>query len=88
MYTKKYKPILVAAGATVNFDSSYVGGFLCTTAGTITIRRNNPDGTTTILLNLFAVASTGGNNFAEIPMFIGVNGGSITSALAVGVLLA
>jgi len=88
MYTKKYKPILVAAGATVNFDSSYVGGFLCTTTGNITIRRNNPDGTTTVLLATFLVASTAGNNFVEIPMFIGVNGGSITSATAVGVLLA
>ena len=88
MYPKKYKPILVAAGATVQFDSSYVGGFLCTTGGTITIRRNNPDGTTTILLTALTVVATGGNNFTEIPMFIGVNGGSITSASAVGVLLA
>jgi hypothetical protein len=85
---KKYKPILVGAGATVNFDTSYVGGFLCTTAGSITIRRNNPDGTTTVLLNLFAVVATGGLNFVEIPMFIGPDGGSITSAAAVGVLLA
>jgi hypothetical protein len=84
----KYKPILVAAGATVKFDSSYVGGFLCTTAGSITISRNNPDGTTTALLTAFAVVATGGLNFIEIPMFIGHNGGSIVSTGAIGVLLA
>jgi hypothetical protein len=88
MSIKKYKPILVGAGATVKFDSSYVGGFLCTTGGSITITRNNQDGTTTTLLTAFAVVATGGLNFIEIPMFIGYNGGTITSTAAVGVLLA
>ena len=88
MSIKKYKPILVAAGATVQFDSSYVGGFLCTTGGSITITRNNQDGTTTTLLTELTVVATGGNNFTDIPMFIGYNGGTITSASAVGVLLA
>lgn len=88
MSIKKYKPILVGAGATVKIDSSYVGGFLCTTAGTITITRNDQGGGTTALLTGFSVVATGGLNFVEIPMFIGPDGGTITSTGAVGVLLA
>jgi len=83
-----YKPIPVTAGATVKFDSSYVGGFLCTTAGSITISRLNLDGTYTAIVTGLSVLATGGNNYLEMPMFVGVKGGQITSTGAVGVLLA
>jgi hypothetical protein len=88
MNPKKYKAIPVGAGATVKFDSTYVGGFLCTTAGSITINRNNDDGTTTALITGLAVVATGGLNYTEIPMLVGYNGGSIVSTGAIGVLLA
>lgn len=79
----RYTPLLVGADATVQINSDTVGGFLCTTTGTITIVRNNDDGTTTTIVSALAVTA---GAWVAIPFYLGKNGGSITSALAVGVL--
>lgn len=80
----KGNPILVGAGATVEFNSSCLVGFLCTTTGTITIRRLDKDGST-VLVNALPVTA---GDWVDIPMVIGTGRGNITSASAVGVLLA
>lgn len=79
----RYNPLIVGAGATVAIKRPSIGGFLCTTSGTITIVRNNADGTTTTLVNALAVTA---GLWVEIPFYLGAQGGSITSASAVGVL--
>ncbi len=78
----KGTPVLVGAGATVDFDSSCLVGFLCTTSGTITIVRKGATNTT--LVNALAVVA---GQWVDIPMIIGTGQGYITSASAVGVLL-
>lgn len=82
MPISKGNPILVGAGATVEFDSSCVVGFLCTTAGTITIVRKGQTDTT--LVNALAVTA---GQWVDIPMIIGTGRGEITSAAAVGTLI-
>lgn len=79
-----HSPLLVAAGATVPIRASRLGGFLCTTTGTITIVRDNGGGSTTTLVNALPVTA---GQWVDIPMLIGSNGGTITSASAVGVLM-
>lgn len=77
-------PVLVAAGATVDFQSSVVRGFLCTTSGTITISQRSKDGVQTLVNALVVTAGL----WVDIPMKIGTGQARIVSADAVGVLIA
>lgn len=77
-------PVLVGAGATVTIRGVRITGFLCTTTGTITINRNNGDGTTTALVTALPVTA---GLWVDIPMFVGAHGGTVVSAAAVGVLI-
>ena len=80
----RYTPLLVGAGETVSITSDTVGGFLATATGTITITRNNDNGTTTVVVNAVPVTT---GLWTEIPFYLGKNGGSVTSgAGAVGTL--
>lgn len=80
----KGNPILVGAGATVEFSSSCLVGFLCTTSGSITINRLSADGSTT-LVNALAVTA---GQWVDIPMVIGTGRGQVVSAGgAIGTLL-
>lgn len=79
-----YSPLLLGAGASESIRASRIGGFLCTTTGTITIVRNDGGGSTTTLVNALPVTA---GEWVDIPMLIGSNGGTITSASAVGVLM-
>ncbi len=82
--TLRYSPIVVGAGATVPITSNMVGKFICTTTGTITIVSNANDGKpTTTLLTAFPVTA---GAIYELNLYIGKEGGTITSASAVGVL--
>lgn len=76
-------PVLVAAGATVDFNKSVISGFLCTTSGTITISRIDSAGTTT-LINALPVTA---GQWVDIPIKISPGRGRIVSASAVGVLV-
>lgn len=80
----RWNPLPVAANSSAEIKSSRVGGFLCTTSGTLTIVRNNEDGTTTTLINAMAVTA---GQWTFIPFYLGRNGGTVTTAGgAVGVL--
>lgn len=78
MQFERYTPQVVAANATVNFNSSAVGNFLAVTAGTITIVANAADGKEeTTILNAFPVAA--GADY-DIRLFVGKNGGRVVAA--------
>jgi len=80
----KGKPLAVGAGATVDFDSSCVVGFLCTTSGNITISRRDKDGVTTLVNALSVTAGA----WVDIPIIIGSPQGRVVSAGgAIGVLV-
>lgn len=77
-------PIVVGAGATVTIRGAFTSGFLCTTTGTITIARTEPNGGSTVLVNALPVTA---GQWVDIPMYLGILGGTITSAAAVGTLM-
>lgn len=80
----RWNPLPIAANSTVQIKGSRVGGFLCTTSGTLTIVRNNEDGTTTTLVNALAVTA---GQWTFIPFYLTSHGGTATTAGgAVGVL--
>ena len=74
----RYNPVPLAAGATITLNGTRIGGFLCTTTGTLTIKRS--DGTTLV----DALPVTAGT-WTTIPFELGSNA-TVTSASAVGVI--
>lgn len=83
MALDKGKPLAVAAGATVDFDSSCLIGFLCTTGGTITISKRTSAGVTTLVNALTVTAG----QWVDIPIILDAGQGRVVSAAAVGVLV-
>lgn len=80
----RYNPLPIGANSTVTITGSRVGGFLCTTSGTLTITRNNGNGTSTTIVNALAVTA---GEWVFIPFYLGQWGGTATTAGgAVGVL--
>lgn len=81
----RYNPVLLGAGATVTITRPSIGGFLCTTSGTITIVRDNGDGTTTTVVTALPVTA---GQWTDIPLYLGGPGRkhTVTSASAVGVV--
>lgn len=73
----RYNPVPIAANSTVQITGSRIGGFLCTTSGTLTIVRNNEDGTTTTLINALAVTA---GQWTPLPFYLSSHGGSATTA--------
>lgn len=81
---ERYTPIPIAANTTVTVRGSALGGFLCTTSGTLTVIRNDGGGNTTTLINAMAVTAS---VYYPLPFFLGQNGGTVTTAGgAVGLL--
>ncbi len=77
-YIERYSPVICAANSTTPFSGSSVGNFICTATGTITLVANQADGKPeTTLLDTFAVTA---GDILELRMFIGKNGGYITTA--------
>lgn len=78
----RYNAVFVGAGDTVEITRTSVGGFLADTTGTITLIKNNGDGTTTTLLDGMAVVD---GRWVDMPFYLPY-GGTVTSVGAVGVL--
>lgn len=83
--TERYTAVPVAANTTVPIYGQSIGGFLCTTSGTITLVANvtasHPQRT---LINAMAVTA---GVYYPLPFYIGKNGGTFTTAGgAVGLL--
>lgn len=73
----RYNPLPIGANSTVQITGSRIGGFLCTTSGTLTIVRNNEDGTTTTLINALAVTA---GQWVDMPFYLSSHGGTATTA--------
>lgn len=74
---ERYSPVVIAADGTILLSTGQVGGFLCLTSGTITVTRNNEDGTTTVIVN--GVPVTAGV-YTPIPFLLSSHGGTVTLA--------
>lgn len=74
---ERYTPKPVAANSTVTISGSGVGGFLCTTSGTITLVRDDGQGATTTLVNAMAVTA---GVYYPLPFYLGPTGGTFTTA--------
>lgn len=72
---ERYTPFPMAADSTLVLTSDSIGGFLALTTGTITVTRNNDDGTTTTIVN--GVAVTAGI-YTPLPFYLGKNCGTVT----------
>jgi len=67
---ERYTPVLMAANSTRTVSKQSIGGFICKTAGAITVKDYSGN-------NLVdAVAVTVGS-FLPIPIYLGPNGGSV-----------
>lgn len=76
-YQERYSPVVVGVDSSVPLTGSAVGGFLCKTAGTITITENDEQGGTRIIVN--AVPVTAGI-YTPIPFYLSPYGGTVTTA--------
>lgn len=77
-YQERYQPILVGLDATVRIETNSVGGFLCKTAGTISISEfNEINGTTVLIVDAHPVTA---GVYYPLPFFLGSNGGTFTAA--------
>lgn len=74
---ERYAPHPVSADGSLTVRGDSIGGFLCITAGTITVIRNNDDGTTTTIVAALPVSA---GVYYPIPFYLGKNGGSVTLA--------
>lgn len=75
---ERYTPIVLPANTTVLIPESMIGGFLCTTTGTLTISRNACDGQLAgVIINALAVTA---GVYYPMPFYLGQNGGSATTA--------
>jgi hypothetical protein len=83
---ERYNPKVVGANATVNINTTSMGGFLCTASGTITLVSKATDSKAqTTLLNAMSVSA---GVYYPIPVYLGSNGGTFTTASsAAGLLL-
>lgn len=75
---ERYSAVPVAANTTVPIYSQSIGGFLCTTSGTITLVANKTEERVqTTLINAMAVSA---GVYYPLPFYIGKNGGTFTTA--------
>ena len=77
-YQERYQPILVGVDATVTINSDSVGGFLCKTAGTITISEvNEINGSLATIVDAHPVSA---GIYYPLPFHLGSNGGRFVAA--------
>jgi hypothetical protein len=69
----RYAPVQAPANSTTSVTSDSIGGFLCVTAGTLTVTRH--DGT--VVINALPVVA---GTWVDIPFYMGVNQYSVTTA--------
>ncbi len=74
---ERYTPIPVPVNTTLRVTSQALGGFVCSTSGTITIVRNDGGNSTTTLLNAMPVTQ---GIYYPLPFYLGQYGGTFTTA--------
>lgn len=70
---ERYQPEPVGVNATETISGESIGGFLCLTAGTITITSNT-------MGNVITALPVTAGVYVPLPFYIGVAGGTITTA--------
>lgn len=68
---ERYHGVAMAANTTLNLTGSGIGGFVCVTAGTLTVQVVNAAGATVTLINAFPVSA---GQVYGIPLFTGTMG--------------
>lgn len=77
-YKERYAPVLIGVNGTFLINNDSVGGFLCKTAGAITVTRvNQISGASEIIVDAHPV--TAGTYF-PIPFYLGPRGGVFTAS--------
>ena len=79
----RYNPVQIGAGATVQITRTSIGGFLCTTSGTLTVVKHDGDGTTTTIINGLPVTA---GNWVDLPFYLPFGGTATSAGGAIGVL--
>lgn len=78
-----YKALPIAADTTTVIQGSHIGGFLCTTTGTITINRID-EGITTVIVDELPVTA---GQWVDLPFYVGTDARSnIVTTGAAGTL--
>jgi len=72
-----YTPQVVVASANAPIRSTFIGGFFCTGAGTVTINAFNDQGTLVQVVSFTAAANT----WYDLPFLLGANGGTIVTGV-------
>lgn len=81
---ERYTPVVIAADSTNEITNNSIGGFLCSTDGTITLIAFAADGKAqTTLLTDFPVTA---GIYYPLPFYLGKLGGSFSTVGAAGVL--
>lgn len=74
---ERYTPHPIGANGTLVLTGDSLGGFLCISAGSITVVRNNDDGSTTTIINALPVTA---GVYVPLPFYLGKNNGTVTLA--------
>jgi hypothetical protein len=75
---ERYAPLVVGVNATVTINNQAVAGFVCQTAGTVTLTSAAVDGAPAVtILSAFPVTA---GVYYPLPFFLGKNGGTFTTA--------
>lgn len=77
-YQERYQPILIGVNGTAIISGDSIGGFLCKTAGTITVTEvNEINGAAVTIIDTHPVTA---GVYYPLPFFLGSNGGTFTAA--------
>lgn len=74
---ERYNALVLGVNGTANVTSTGVAGFLCVTAGTLTLTRTNDVGTVITIVSALPVSA---GVYVPIPFLIGSKGGTVTLA--------
>jgi len=70
---ERYRPLPIAVNTAVPFTSQQIGGFLCQTAGTVSLTTVSG----TVILNAFPVLA---GVYYPMPFYVHTQGGTFTTA--------
>lgn len=77
-FQERYQPVLIGVNGTFEIDGNSLGGFLCVTAGNITVTKvNEISGANDTIINALPVTP---GIYYPLPFFLGSNGGTFTAA--------
>ena len=77
-YQERYQPVLVGVNGTFKIESNSIGGFLCKTAGTISVSDfNELTGATVLVIDAHPVTA---GVYYPLPFYLGSSGGTFTAA--------